>query len=78
MQIAWWAAGTLALSIIMTWLFIRGNANVAVSGLVPHACINLLGVFGLWTYSPPQVGGLALLAVALICADQNAWILGAN
>lgn len=62
----WWALTTLALSLVMTWLYLRANGNVVVAGIVPHFVINAAGALGIWTARPLEASALALLAVAII------------
>ena len=61
----WWALGTLALSLLMTVLYLRANANLAVAGIIPHAMINALAAMGLWHSSPSQTILLLASAVSL-------------
>lgn len=61
---AWWCVATLALTIVMTWLYLRANGNIVVSGIVPHFVINGAGVLGVWSARPAEA--LALLALAML------------
>lgn len=63
----WWAVATLALSLCMTALYIRGGGNLLIAGLIPHAMINALGARGLWLDRPAE----ALVLSACACA---AWL----
>jgi membrane protease YdiL (CAAX protease family) len=51
----WWALGTMALSLVMTVLYLRANASLLVAGIVPHAMINALAKAGLWSAAPREV-----------------------
>ena len=70
-DVAWWALGTAALSCLMTWLHLRGNGNLVLAGLLPHASADLLGAAGLWSYSPAQAALLTILAAALVLLDRR-------
>lgn len=39
--LGWFLAGTIALSILMAWLFVHANGNVVVAGIIPHLWWNL-------------------------------------
>jgi len=67
----WWALDTLALSLVMTWLFLRANGNVVVAGMIPHFVINGMGAVGAWLSRPPEAAGLAILAMFLVVLDRR-------
>lgn len=62
-QLGWWAIGTLALSVIMTFLYVSANRNVVVGGIIPHFVINAAAAAGIWLSRPAEVIGLAIVAV---------------
>lgn len=64
-DLGWYALGTIALSLLMTWLFMRARGSVLIAGIVPHFVINGLGAAGAWRSRPAESIALALLAVAL-------------
>jgi membrane protease YdiL (CAAX protease family) len=67
----WWALDTVALSIVVTWLYLHANGNVAVAGIIPHFVINGMGVTGTWLSRPPEAGVLALFAVCVVAFDAE-------
>lgn len=64
-DLGWYALGTVALSLLMTWLFMRTRGSVLIAGIIPHFVINGLGVVGAWRARPAESVALAVLAVAL-------------
>jgi len=64
-DLGWYALGTVALSLLMTWLFMRTRGSVLIAGIVPHFVINGLGVVGAWRARPAESVSLALLTMAL-------------
>ncbi len=64
----WWCVGTLALTVIMTWLYLRANGNVVVAGVAPHFVINGAGVLGVWISRPLEAGVLAVVALVIVLA----------
>ena len=40
--LGWFLAGSMELSVFMTWLFIRAGGNVIVCGILPHLMSNLM------------------------------------
>jgi hypothetical protein len=70
----WWALDTFALSIMMTWLFMRANGNVPVAGMVPHFVINGMGSVGAWLSRPPEATTLALVAICLVIFDWRRFL----
>ncbi|WP_419319082.1 lysostaphin resistance A-like protein [Caulobacter sp. ErkDOM-E] len=64
-DLGWYALGTVALSLLMTWLFLRTRGSVLIAGIIPHFVINGLGVVGAWRTRPAEAIALALLAMAL-------------
>jgi len=71
---AWWALGTLALSLVMGVLTVRANANLLVAGILPHLAINAAARAGWWHSSPREVLLLAGFALGLwgFCARHKA------
>ena len=67
----WWSLDTFALSITMTWLFLRANGNVIVAGVIPHFVTNGMGVVGAWLSRPPEAAALAVVAICLVLADRR-------
>jgi len=67
----WWSLDTFALSITITWLFLRANGNVIVAGMIPHFVINGMGAVGAWLSRPPEAAALAVVAVCLLLADRH-------
>lgn len=63
--LGWWTATTLALTLLMTALFIRSGGNVVIAGMIPHAMINAIGGAGYWSDRPAETATLALVACAL-------------
>ena len=39
--LGWFLAGTIALSVVMAWLYVHANGNVLVAGIIPHLWWNL-------------------------------------
>lgn len=71
---AWWALGTLALSLVMGVLSLRANANLVVAGILPHLAINAAARAGWWHSSPREVLLLTGFALGLygLCARRKA------
>jgi uncharacterized protein len=69
-QFGWWGVATLALSVVMTFLYVRANGNIFVSGIVPHFIINAAAGAGVWLSRPPEALALAGLALAAIVLMQ--------
>lgn len=61
----WWALATMALSLVMTFLFVRANGNVIVAGVIPHFVINAAANVGVWESRPAECVALAALALLL-------------
>ncbi len=64
-DLGWYALGTVALSLLMTWLFLRTRGSVLIAGIIPHFVINGLGAVGAWRARPAEAVTLALLTLAL-------------
>lgn len=71
----WWVLDTLALSMVMTWLYLRAGRNVLVAGMIPHFVINGMGACGAWLSRPPEAVLLALIAVAVTLLDRRLMLL---
>lgn len=69
-QLGWWALGTLALSVIMTFIYVRANRNVIVGGVIPHFVINAAAAAGIWLSRPAEVIGLAVVAIGAAALMQ--------
>ena len=39
--LGWFLGGTMALSVVMAWLFVHANGNVVIAGIIPHLWWNL-------------------------------------
>ncbi|WP_297515398.1 type II CAAX endopeptidase family protein [uncultured Caulobacter sp.] len=64
-DLGWYALGTVALSLLMTWLHVHGRGSLLVAGLIPHAMINALGATGAWRTRPAEAVALAIFSLAL-------------
>lgn len=66
--LGWFLGGSMGLSVVMTWLFIRANGNVIVAGTIPHLMSNLLSD----AHAQPKYGIevetiiLAIIVIALL------------
>jgi hypothetical protein len=69
-QLGWWALGTLSLSVIMTFIYVRANRNVVVGGIIPHFVINAAAAAGVWLSRPAEVIALAILALGAAALMQ--------
>ena len=58
--------GTIGLSLLMTWLFVRTGGSALLAGIIPHFVINGLGAVGAWQSRPAEVLSLAIVAAALL------------
>ncbi|MDQ0466055.1 membrane protease YdiL (CAAX protease family) [Caulobacter ginsengisoli] len=67
----WWALDTLALSVLMTWLFLRANGNVLVAGMVPHFVINGMGAVAALLARPPEAAAMAMVALTVVVLDRR-------
>lgn len=65
-DIGWYALGTVALSLLMTWLHVKGRGSLLVAGLIPHAIINAMGATGAWATRPAEAVALTILSLALL------------
>lgn len=65
-DIGWYALGTVALSLLMTWLHVKGRGSLLVAGLIPHAIINAMGATGAWATRPAEAVALTVLSLALL------------
>lgn len=77
-DIGWYALGTIGLSWLMTWLFVRSRGSVLISGVIPHFVINGLGATGAWASRPLEAGALCLVGFGLVLAAWPAWRRAAN
>lgn len=41
-DLGWFLLGSIALSVVMAWLYVHANGNVVVAGVIPHLMWNLL------------------------------------
>lgn len=67
-DLGWYALGTVALSLLMTWLHVHERSSLLVAGLIPHAAINAMGATGAWRTRPAEAVALMVLALALFVA----------
>jgi uncharacterized protein len=70
----WWALDTFALTIIITWLYLRANRSVLVAGLIPHFVINVMGVVGAWLSRPAEALALALVALGVVVLNRELFL----
>jgi membrane protease YdiL (CAAX protease family) len=70
-DLGWYALGTVALSLLMTWLHVQGRGSLLVAGLIPHAVINALGATGAWRTRPAEAMALAVVALALFMTRRR-------
>lgn len=69
-DLGWYALGTIGLSWLMTWLFVRSNGSVLIAGVIPHFVINGLGKTGAWMSRPEETVALFVVGAALIAAQS--------
>lgn len=62
----WWCAGTVALTIVMTWLYVRTNGNGLVAGVIPHFVMNGAGALGVWLARPAEATLLLVTAIIIV------------
>jgi len=67
----WWAMSTLGLTLFMTVLYRRANANLLVCGIIPHTFINSLGALGFWTDGPATALVMLVFSVLLFFATEK-------
>lgn len=70
-DLGWYALGTVALSLLMTWLHVHGRGSLLVAGLIPHIMINALGATGAWRTRPAEAVMLMFLALVLFAARRR-------
>jgi membrane protease YdiL (CAAX protease family) len=70
-NLGWYALGTIGLSLLMTWLFVRTRGSVLIAGVIPHFVINGLGAVGAWRTRPAEALALFLLAAALLVLSSR-------
>lgn len=68
-SLGWYALGTVGLSWLMTWLFLRSRGSVLIAGVLPHFAINSLGKVGAWASRPEETMALFVLGAVLIGAE---------
>ncbi len=66
-DLGWWCLGEMALTVVMTLLFLRANGNVLVAGVVPHALVNALGRLGDWASRPAEALIMLVWAGIALC-----------
>lgn len=72
-DIGWYALGTIGLSWLMTWLFVRSRGSVLIAGVIPHFVINGLGATGAWASRPLEAAVLCVVGFGLVLAAWPAW-----
>lgn len=77
-DLGWYALGTVALSLLMTWLHVHSRGSLLVAGLIPHAMINALGATGAWRTRPAEAVVLAILALLLFTVRRRETLAGAR
>lgn len=70
-DLGWYALGTVALSLLMTWLHVHGRGSLLVAGLIPHAMVNALGATGAWRTRPAEALALMIVALALFAMRRR-------
>lgn len=70
-DLGWYALGTVALSLLMTWLHVHGRGSLLVAGLIPHAVINAMGATGAWRTRPAEAVALMIVALALFAMRRR-------
>lgn len=69
--LGWYALGTVGLSWLMTWLFMRTNGSVLIAGVIPHFVINGLGRTGAWMSRPEETVALFVVRATLIGVENR-------
>lgn len=64
--LGWYALGTIGLSWLMTWLFVRTNGSLLIAGVIPHFVINGLGRTGAWASRPEEAVALFIVGATLV------------
>jgi membrane protease YdiL (CAAX protease family) len=70
-NLVWFIIGGMALSVVMAWLYLRGNGNPLVAGVIPHLMWNLPFDAKVFTGKDPlliEVVGVTSLALILVLA----------
>lgn len=70
----WFAGVGIGATVIMTWLYLRANRNIAVAGVIPHLVLNgclAVGIAGSTWQSAVAVW--AFVAVLLLAFRKAAW-----
>jgi membrane protease YdiL (CAAX protease family) len=65
-NLGWYGLGTVGLSLLMTWLFVRTQGSVLIAGVIPHFVINGLGAVGAWRTRPAEAVLLFVIGIALL------------
>jgi len=68
--LGWYALGTIGLSWLMTWLFVRTNGSLLIAGVIPHFVINGLGKTGAWMSRPEETVALFVVGATLIGVES--------
>ncbi len=70
-DLGWWCLGELALTVVMTMLFLRAHGNVLVAGIVPHVLVNALGRLGDWASRPAEALIMLVWAGIALCVTPR-------
>ncbi len=65
-SLGWYVLGTVGLSWLMTWLYVRTGGSILIAGVIPHFVINGMGTTGAWRSRPEETVALFLVGAALI------------
>jgi membrane protease YdiL (CAAX protease family) len=76
--LGWFIVGGMALSVVMAWLFVHGNGNPLIAGVIPHLMWNLPFDAHVFRSDPlrqevPAVVALAVLLVVLLGPGLDGW-----
>ncbi len=71
-DLGWWALGEVALTAVMTGLYLRARGNLLVAGIVPHAVVNALGRLGDWTSRPAEALAMVVCAAIALAPIRRA------
>jgi membrane protease YdiL (CAAX protease family) len=64
--VGWFLAGSISLTVFMTWLFVNVNGNFLIAGVIPHLMSNLLFDAHVFRRDAIQVETTVIALVALL------------
>ncbi|HSM95486.1 MAG TPA: CPBP family intramembrane glutamic endopeptidase [Rhizomicrobium sp.] len=64
LNFVWFMTANICLTIFMTWIYVNGNRNYLIAGVIPHAVSNLM--FIAHAYNDIEIEAIVYMAIALL------------